>query len=106
MDSRELSVELKPARPSYLILRGNYGEKIDHAFRMSRQGVRWRFQRVMDMYISAFETILTIERGFGSELRDMAVRVSRERHEARRQRAAEFQSANQLNEAADPEGRR
>ena len=59
MQSHELSVELKVDRPSYMILRGTYGDKINRAFRMTRQGVRWRFQRVMtDIYTSAFESIL------------------------------------------------
>jgi hypothetical protein len=49
-----------------MVLKGTYGEKIHHAFRMTRQGVRWRFWRLFnDMYVSAFETILFIERVFG-----------------------------------------
>jgi len=31
-----------------MVLRGTYGEKIHRAFRMSRQGVRWRFWRVLN----------------------------------------------------------
>ena len=48
---------------------------------MTRQGVRWRFWRLFnDIYISAFATILFIERVCGTRLRDHAIRISRERH--------------------------
>jgi len=98
MDTKDLSVELKPDRPSYMVLRGTYGEKIHKAFRMSRQGVRWRFRRLFnDIYVSAFESILFIEKIFGSQLREYAVRISKERY-ALRQQVVEngFQSADSL----------
>ena len=51
---------------------------------MTRQGVRWRFWRIYnDIYVSAFETILFIEKIFGSQLREHAIRISRERHALR-----------------------
>jgi len=53
---------------------------------MTRQGVRWRFQRLFShVYVEAFETILMIEKIFGTQLRDYAVRISRERYEVRRE---------------------
>ena len=56
MDSKDLWVELRPDNSSYMILRGTYGGKIHKSFRMTRQGVRWRFWRVMnDIYVSAFD---------------------------------------------------
>jgi len=69
---------------------------------MTRQGVRWRFQRVFtDLYVQAFETILLIERVFGSALRDYAIRISKERFELRRQmESTGFQSADALLRAA------
>ena len=86
MESKDLSVELKPDRPSYMVLRGTYGERVHEAFRLTRQGVRWRFQRVFgDMYVSAFEAILMIERIFDTQLRDYAMRISRERHALRQE---------------------
>jgi hypothetical protein len=86
MESRELQVELRPGKPSYMVLRGTYGDHIDKALRMTRQGVRWRFQRLFNnIYVSSFETILFIEKIFGPELRDHAVRISRERYELRQQ---------------------
>jgi hypothetical protein len=81
MESRDLWVELKPGTPSYMVLKGTYGEKVHETFRMTRQGVRWRFQRLFNqVYVEAFLTILMIEKTFGMQLRDHAVRVSRERH--------------------------
>jgi hypothetical protein len=80
MESKDLWVELKPGRPSYMVLKGTYGEKVHKTFRMTRQGVRWRFQRLFNnVYVEAFETILMIEKVFGTELREYAVRISKER---------------------------
>ena len=97
-ESKDLWVELRPGRPSYMVLRGAYGEKIHQAFRMTRQGVRWRFQRLFnDVYVSAFETILFIEKTFGAQLREHAIRISKERYALRRQiRENGFQSADSL----------
>ena len=98
MESKDLSVELKPGNPSHMVLRGTYGEKINKAFRMSRQGVRWRFWRLFnDIYVSAFETILLIERSLGTHLREHAVRISKERHALRHEVARTgFGPANEL----------
>ena len=86
MESRDLSVELKPDHPSRMVLRGTYGERIHKAFRMTRQGVRWRFWRLFnDIYVSAFETILFVEKTFGTHLRDHAVRISKERWQLRQE---------------------
>ena len=98
IDSRDLSVELKCDKPSYLVLRGTYGEKIHRTFRMTRQGVRWRFQRLFgDIYVSAFETILMIEKTFGTYLREYAIRISKERYQLRQEILQNgFQSADTL----------
>jgi hypothetical protein len=105
MESKELWVELRPGRPSYMVLRGTYGDKVHEAFGMSRQGVRWRFQRLLgEVYVSAFEVITFIERTFGTQLRDHAVRISRERYELReRLRESGFQSADTLVHRRGPE---
>ena len=96
MESRDLWVELKPDQPSRMVLRGTYGERVHKAFRMSRQGVRWRFWRLFnDIYVSAFETILFVEKVFRTELREHAIRISRERY-ALRQEAISFQTADAL----------
>ncbi|MFC1604494.1 hypothetical protein ACFL5F_05645 [Planctomycetota bacterium] len=89
---------MKPNRPSYMVLKGTYGEKIHKTFRMTRQGVRWRFQRLFcHVYVEAFETILMIEKTFGTELREYAVRISRERFELREEvRNSEFRTASDV----------
>lgn len=98
MEWRDLWVELRPDRPSYLILRGTYNQKINDVFGMTRQGVRWRFQRLFNnVYVSAFETILFIERIFGLQLREHAIRISQERYALRQKwQESGFQSANSL----------
>ena len=95
-ESKDLWVELKPDQPSRMVLRGTYGEKVHKVFRMTRQGVRWRFWRLFnDIYVSAFETILFTEKVFGTELREHAIRISRERYTLR-QEVVQFQSADAL----------
>jgi hypothetical protein len=84
IDSKDLWVELKLSNPAYMVLKGTYGEKIHQTFRMTRQGVRWRFHRLFNhVYVEAFETILLIEKTFGTQSREHAVRISRERHAIR-----------------------
>jgi len=55
----------------------------------------WRFWRLFnDIYISAFETILFIERVFGTQLREHAIRISKERYALRQETVhTGFQSA-------------
>ena len=87
MDSKDLKVVLKPGEPSRMVLKGTYGEKIHKTFGVTRQGVRWRFQHLFGQaYVRSFETIMFIEKIFGSQLRDYAIRISKERY-ALRQKA-------------------
>ncbi len=84
MGSKDLWVELKSGEPSWMVLKGTYGEKIHETFGMTRQGVRWRFHHVFSRaYVRAFETIVFIEKVFGTELRDYAIRISKERYALR-----------------------
>jgi len=84
MDAKDLSVELRPGEPSRMILKGTYGEKIHKTFGITRQGVRWRFHHLFShAYVRAFETIMFIEKIFGSQLRDYAIRISREKYALR-----------------------
>ncbi|MFC1604704.1 hypothetical protein ACFL5F_06715 [Planctomycetota bacterium] len=86
MESKDLWVELKPNRPSYMVLKGTYGEKIHKTFGMTRQGVRWRFYRLFNqVYVDAFSVILMIEKTFGTQLREYAIKISKERYELRRE---------------------
>ena len=105
MDSKDLWVELKPGKPSYMVLRGTYGEKIHKAFRMTRQGVRWRFLRVFcDIYTEAFTVVLFIEKTFGTQLREHAIHISKERYALRQEIARTgFQSASSLCQRTDNE---
>jgi len=68
---------------------------------MTRQGVRWRFQRLFgDIYVSAFETIVFIEDLFGTQLREHAIRFSKERYALRQAAMCEgFVSRDQLHSA-------
>ncbi len=80
VEEKELWIEKKTSSPSYFVLRGNYGDKIDQTFSMTRQGVRWRFWHIFNrIYVSAYETIFLIERNFGTSLRQSAMEISKER---------------------------
>ena len=85
-ESKDLWIELKPDEPGYMVLKGTYGEKIHKTFRVTRQGVRWRFQRLFNqVYVEAFLTILMIEKIFGTQLREYAVKISKERYALRQE---------------------
>ena len=87
MESKDLWVELKSGEPSCMVLKGTYGEKIHESFGVTRQGLRWRFQQLFGKkYVEAFETIMFIEKTFGTQLRQYAVRISGEKY-AQRQKA-------------------
>ncbi len=87
-----------------MVLKGTYGEKIHKVFRMTRQGVRWRFQRLFShVYVEAFETILMIEKTFGTQLRDHAIRISGERYEVRQEAMKKgFRTAQSLTKKTGP----
>jgi len=79
-----LWIELTEDGEKRLVLRQNYGEKVESAFGLSRQGVRWRFQRIFnDIYTNAYLTILSIEADFGAALRSQAMAIARQRCELR-----------------------
>ena len=62
------------------VLRQNYGDRVEKCFHMTRQGVRWRFQRLFnEIYTNAYETVFWMESNFGTELRPMALEIARER---------------------------
>lgn len=96
-ESKDLWVELKPNNPSYMVLKGTYGKKIHKTFRVTRQGVRWRFQRLFNrVYVEAFLTILMVEKIFGTQLREYAIKISKERYTLRQealQRSIESQGS-------------
>lgn len=82
MEARDLFVDTKCDGYTRLVLRKNYGDAIERQFRMTRQGVRWRFHRIFsEIYPSAYETILLIEGHFGTRLRQAAMTIARERYD-------------------------
>lgn len=85
LDQKELFIERSPGSPSTLVLRQNYGDRIETHFGVSRQGVRWRFQHIFgEAYISAYETVYWIESSFGTSLRKEAFAIVKERVELRK----------------------
>lgn len=81
VENNEVEVELKEFPYKYFVLRGNYGQKIEGRFNMTRQGIRWRFYRVFNLiYVSAYETIFTIKKHFGTSLRNQAIEISKQRY--------------------------
>ena len=85
MDEKELSIELKDDGIKRLILRRNYGDRVEQHFGLSRQGVRWRFHRLFSgLYPEAYQTILFVESHFGTDLRPAAMAIAKQRVEWRR----------------------
>jgi hypothetical protein len=84
LDAKDLKVEMKNEGYKRLVLRQNYGDKIEVCFRMSRQGIRWRFGHIFnEIYIAAYETIYMVESNFGTGLRQEALAIAKERVEMR-----------------------
>jgi hypothetical protein len=82
---KALEIELKEDGQKRMVLRKNYGVKVETAFRTTRQGVRWRFHRLFnEIYVSAYCTIYWVESNFGTELRAWAMEIARERIESRK----------------------
>jgi hypothetical protein len=84
-DENQLEIEIKDVGVKYMVLRQNYGDKVESSFGMTRQGVRWRFHRLFnEIYVSSYETIYWVESSFGTSLRSMALDIVRERVEMRK----------------------
>ncbi len=104
VETKELSIDLKNDGYKRFVLRQNYGDKVEKEFRMSRQGVRWRFWRLFnDVYVSAYETIYFVESHFGVDLRGMAMQIAKERVEFRKKvHKIEFLDAHRLQSEEKP----
>ena len=84
-DSKGLDIGLKKDGLKRLVLRQNYGDRIESHFNLTRQGIRWRFQRLFnEIYINAYLTVFWIESNFGTGLRQKAIEIAKERVELRR----------------------
>jgi len=105
-DENQLEIELKDVGVKYMVLRQNYGDKVESCFGLSRQGVRWRFHRLFnEIYVSSYETIYWVESSFGTGLRSMAMEIVKERVEMRK-KANEmvfFSSPRRENDRAETE---
>ena len=85
MKSKDLSIELIDDGLLRLVLRQNYGDRIESEFNMTRQGVRWRFHRLFnEVYLNAYLTIFWIESNFGVELREKVIQIAKQRVELRK----------------------
>jgi hypothetical protein len=85
LDSKDLSIELIDDGLLRLVLRKNYGDRIESEFKMTRQGVRWRFHRLFnEVYLNAYLTIFWIESNFGIELREKVIKIAKQRVELRK----------------------
>lgn len=110
LEEKELSIDLKEDGYKRLVLRQNYGDKVEKVFKLSRQGVRWRFYRLFnEIYIEAYQVIFFVESNFGTELRQMAIEIARERVELRKkaQKIEFFEASrrdNGTNKPGEPQG--
>lgn len=86
LEERQLRIEMKDDGLKHLVLRQNYGDRIECVFGMTRQGVRWRFQRLFnEIYVESYERVWWIEANFGTELRHHAIAMAKERIDLRKQ---------------------
>ncbi len=86
VDQETVWIERTYETPLHFILRGNYGDQVERRFRLTRQGVRWRFWRLFnEMYVSAYETIIFIEKHLGASYRQDALIIAHERFVLRQQ---------------------
>jgi len=96
LDEKELDIALKDEGVKYMVLKRNYGDKIESQFGMTRQGMRWRFNRLFnEIYTEAYATILWVESNFGTDLRDHAMAIAR-------QRASLYRKARKMGEMNRP----
>ena len=85
MQKKDLYIELKENGLKRLVLKKNYGSKIESAFGLTRQGIHWRFKRLFnEIYLNAYLTIYWVESNFGTELRQKAMAIAKEQIELHR----------------------
>jgi hypothetical protein len=107
LEEKELKIDLKEDGLKRFVLRQNYGDKIEKPFGMTRQGVRWRFQRLFnEIYTNAYETVFWMESNFGTELRPMALEIAKERVAFRKKASSKgfFDACRREKEQKEPAG--
>ena len=70
-----------------MVLRGTYGDKLHQDVSRVAPGPALAVSEAVQphVYVDAFETILFVETTFGTQLRDHAIRISRERYTLRQE---------------------
>ena len=108
LEEKELRICLKEDGIKRFVLRQNYGDKVGKSFHMTRQGIRWRFQRLFnEIYTNAYETVFWMESNFGTELRPMALEIAKERVALRKKASSKgfFEAYRREKEQKEPVGR-
>ena len=84
LDEDTLWIECTLEHPTRFVLRGNYGTHIEQKFGITRQGVRWRFERLFNqLYVDSFAVLVFIEKLLGSQYRQDALIIAHERFMSR-----------------------
>ena len=82
LDEKQLRMEFREDGVKRLVLKQNYGDKIHEAFGVTRQGVRWRFNRLFNsVYVEAYERVFWVESNFGTDLRHYAIAIAKQKIE-------------------------
>lgn len=96
-DENVLWIERTMNQPFRFILRGNYGTHVEQRFGISRQGVRWRFERLFNqLYVDSFAVLVFIEKMLGTQLRQDALIIAHDRF-ILRQKTLQSQSFTEAN---------
>ena len=96
LDEDVLWVERTLDSPLRFVLRGNYGSHVEQKFGLTRQGVRWRFQRLFELYVDSYAVLVFLEKQLGSQFRQDALIIAHERF-TMRQKALQNHSFKEAN---------
>lgn len=97
VDQDVLWIERTMDQPLRFVLKGNYGTRVEQKFGVSRQGVRWRFERLFNqLYVDSFAVLVFIEKQLGSQYRQDALIIAHDRFVSR-QKAVQNQSFKEAN---------
>lgn len=92
-----LWIEQSVTPPLRFVLKGNYGTHVEQKFGISRQGVRWRFERLFNqLYVDSFAVLVFIEKLLGAQYRQDALIIAHDRFLSR-QKAVQSHSFKEAN---------